>query len=150
MYFQMVCGNIHSRRIEYGALAQWIESQTSNLSVGGSSPSCLTKKNTLLLGCIFLSVKSRGSNPKGHQASRKPSWMVFSEMVQACLTGAGRRTHQRAQSPSCLTTKKPAEPHMVQRVFLLFRYNISLLECNETSKNHSGILGSHALNIDFP
>jgi len=57
------------------------------------SPSCLTKKNTLLLGCIFLSIKSRDSNPKGHQASRKPSWMVFSEMVQACLTGAGRRTH---------------------------------------------------------
>ncbi len=28
----------------YGALAQWIESQTSNLQVGGSSPSCLTTK----------------------------------------------------------------------------------------------------------
>ena len=26
----------------YGTLAQWIESQTSNLSVGGSNPSCLT------------------------------------------------------------------------------------------------------------
>jgi stage II sporulation protein E len=38
----------------YGALAQWIESQTSNLSVGGSSPSCLTKKNTSLMRCVFL------------------------------------------------------------------------------------------------
>ena len=30
-----------------GALAQWIESQTSNLSVGGSSPSCLATKQQI-------------------------------------------------------------------------------------------------------
>ena len=45
----------------------------------------------------------RDSNPKGHRALRKPSWMVFSEMAQACRTGAGRwisRSERREIPPS--------------------------------------------------
>lgn len=37
--------NTNVKHDYYGALAQWIESQTSNLSVGGSSPSCLANHN---------------------------------------------------------------------------------------------------------
>jgi molecular chaperone DnaJ len=39
----------------------------SNLLVGGSSPSCLTIKNTHRKG-VFLSSQKRDSNPKGHRA----------------------------------------------------------------------------------
>ena len=40
--------------------------------------------------CFFDETARGGANPKGHRALRKPSRMVFSEMVQACLPGAER------------------------------------------------------------
>ena len=52
-------------RTEFGALAQRIESQTSNLSVEGSSPPCLTKQNKTPFWCLALFIcQSEGLEPE--------------------------------------------------------------------------------------
>ena len=58
--------------ILFGTLAQWIESQTSNLSVGGSSPSCLTtwkplKIQRFLLFCDDVFFDISGDNVPDRQ-----------------------------------------------------------------------------------
>ncbi|MDF2656398.1 MAG: hypothetical protein K0R19_2872, partial [Bacillota bacterium] len=58
------------QRHQLGALAQWIESQTSNLSVGGSSPSRLTKKMHSFWGAFFY-VKKREGFEAGRASSAK-------------------------------------------------------------------------------
>ena len=86
------------RYCQHGALAQRIESQTSNLQVGGSSPSCLTKRGHQLKGCPLLvrhegleaeRARTWGESPVDFRAVSGPS--PLNERVKDGGRGCGRK-----------------------------------------------------------